>query len=288
MSAKTKPRKKRAPFVLHVFSGEVTAKLEAIKAKMPFWHHHFELAVMIRAMVGKDHNPALWTLAALMMEFEEQKQGRHTKRLSSWRGCYPICRSDTKALDSHPAIPSEMRAQATCWNPIRVTLEPKSFLAVWERAREQVLGDIGELLNAAASVADSYFFQCWGNACQAVARYSYNVQRLSGTMDWKNGEWVSGIKLDDSSSLRTSRLQPARALVIEIVKARQRLWFDLEGRIPSHPEVAQLIIQERAKRGTLPKRFDPKKFVKTVATTSKRLGLTTVVVRKVKNGDKSE
>lgn len=285
---KTPTLRKRAPFVLPLFSPEVTEKLEAIKAKMQFWHQNYELAVMIRAMVGEDHHPALWTLAAMMLDFEEQAQGRSAKNIGRWRDGYPICRSDIEAIKSHPNVPADMLARATTSEPLIITLEEASKLGVWQRAREQVQGDIVELLSVATSVADSYFFKCWGNVCHAIAIYSFNVQRVSGSREWKNGKWVSDIKWD-SLKIAAPRPQAKRLLVIEIVKARQQLWFELNKRRPTNPEVAEWIIREREKRGVIPKKFDPKKFVKTVATTSKRLGFSTCVIeRKVKNGDKSE
>lgn len=179
----------------------------------------------------------------------------------------------------------EMKEGASPLNPVHWTLHAEDHLALWGRNRENLLSDINGLLAAAASVGDAFFFERWGAVCQAVARYSFGAKPITGKREWQDGVWVSETRWEDDWQAPAPRPQPKRNLVIEIVKARQRLYFELH-RLPTNPELAEFILEQQAEAGRLPKNQNPKTFVKNIATTIRREGLSTCVIeRKKKSGD---
>lgn len=292
----------KADFSLPLLATPVWETLQDIGKDMPTWFWDYECAVAIRALTNEEHHPLFWCLAAFMFEFERQSRPGAKRSMNFYGtptyklGMYPMTLGDHYAfgdwklmwegkgasleLNGLAVLPMKGRAQIG---------EAYDLSPVWERACLQVRSDIQRLMNAAVIAGDNTFFQKWGEACRAVARYAFGAKKIKGRREWCAGRWVGDIKWHEPSESR--KPQAHSALVIEICTARLSFKVD-QGRIPTDTETAEVIIQMRRQQRKISKTYldDPKGYKKRLAaevrTYCKRLGFTRVVVekRRVKSG----
>lgn len=269
-------------YCLPAFSCEVTTQLEAIKVKMPFWFHHFEMYVFVREVMNEDHHPVLFTLAYLMLHYEGMKSRTRKRSLRNW---YPLQKQDFIDLGIDDTIEAKIPDHSIN-NPKHITCN--NWESLFKRARSNLLTDIQALLHTASEVGDFGFFNQWGQTCLSVARYYFGAKHIRGKRNWRSGVWTSETEWEGIENGKDSSPTVKSPLRIQILKARLHLYLE-HHRIPTNDEVAELIIDQLMKIGRWPPGRNPKTFVKTVAKTTMRLGLSTCVIeRKVKNGDKSE
>lgn len=252
---KTSPRGEpvRPGLTLDVFSPAVEAELTRIQGEMPFYMWSVDMLAATRECVGECHRPSLWCLAGFMIDFALQIAGAKEKKLSKDWQFYPMRLEDRRLW-----IQSHSRGGGQTFNEMEV----------WGRARNRILDTVSSLCGVAAQAGDAYFFQRWGDVCNAVGEIAFDIRDWRGSQTWQNGRFSGEMQnFWISDSKRTTR-SPQR---LKILNARLALFMSLS-RIPFDDEVADYLIAQNPTG-----KQSRTSLIKAVTVTCKRLALSRLV-----------